>query len=65
MYKYLQRNVLLALEDAGVFTSGGMVKDKVTTNHCSIANGSQNLFMILTWSSCYYVCYTMGDFCNF
>lgn len=25
----MQRNVLLALEDAGVFTSGGLVKDKV------------------------------------
>lgn len=25
----LQKRVLLALEDAGVFTSGGLVKDKV------------------------------------
>lgn len=25
----LQRKVLLALEDAGIFTSGGLVKDKV------------------------------------
>ncbi|XP_058220265.1 peroxisome biogenesis protein 22 [Rhododendron vialii] len=32
-----ERNVLLALEDAGVFTSGGLVKDKVL--FCSIENG--------------------------
>lgn len=25
----MQKKVLLALEDAGVFTSGGLVKDKV------------------------------------
>jgi len=65
MYEYLQKKVLLALEDAGVFTSGGIVKDKVTTKHCSTANGSQNPFIILSWSSCYYVCFTMGDLCNF
>lgn len=32
-----EKKVLLALEDAGVFTSGGMVKDKVL--FCSIENG--------------------------
>lgn len=26
---FLQKRVLVALEDAGVFTSGGLVKDKV------------------------------------
>lgn len=29
MSLYVQRKVLLALENAGVFTSGGLVKDKV------------------------------------
>jgi hypothetical protein len=28
----LQKKVLQALEDAGVFTSGGLVKDKVKEN---------------------------------
>lgn len=27
---FVQKKVLRALEDAGVFTSGGLVKDKVT-----------------------------------
>lgn len=26
---FVQKRVILALEDAGVFTSGGLVKDKV------------------------------------
>ncbi|XWS54317.1 hypothetical protein CRYUN_Cryun10bG0079600 [Craigia yunnanensis] len=33
----LQKNVLLALENAGIFTSGGLVKDKVL--FCSTENG--------------------------
>lgn len=28
-YTFMQKKVLSALEDAGVFTSGGLVKDKV------------------------------------
>lgn len=28
----MQKKVLLALEDAGIFTSGGLVKDKVITD---------------------------------
>lgn len=58
MHEYLQKKVLLALEDAGVFTSGGMVKDKVTTSHSSTANGNRNPFRILSWTSCYYGCFT-------
>lgn len=30
--KFVQKKVLLALEDAGIFTSGGLVKDKVMPN---------------------------------
>ncbi|XWS63333.1 hypothetical protein CRYUN_Cryun06bG0086100 [Craigia yunnanensis] len=33
----MQKNVLLALENAGIFTSGGLVKDKVL--FCSTENG--------------------------
>ena len=32
MHCFLQQKVLAALENAGVFTSGGLVKDKVTGN---------------------------------
>jgi hypothetical protein len=32
----LQRKVLQALEDAGVFTSGGLVKDKVKKKMCTL-----------------------------
>lgn len=31
LYIFVQKKVLVALEDAGVFTSGGLVKDKVIT----------------------------------
>lgn len=30
---FLQKRILTALEDAGVFTSGGLVKDKVMPNY--------------------------------
>ena len=47
---FMQKRVLLALEDAGVFTSGGLVKDKVL-NLCCFDFDSIETTLIILFSS--------------
>ena len=43
----MQKRVLLALEDAGVFTSDGLVKDKVLNCACFDFDNIETILIIL------------------